>query len=39
MSPLGSLVVKFTADIKDLTSGMDRVMKSTSDLGGFQRLP
>jgi TP901 family phage tail tape measure protein len=35
MSTIGSLIVKFSADIKDLTGGMDRVMKSTSDFGKF----
>jgi TP901 family phage tail tape measure protein len=37
MSTIGSLIVKFSADIKDLTSGMDRVMKSTTDLGKFAK--
>lgn len=35
MSTLGSLIVKIGADIKDFTSGLDRVSKSTSDLGKF----
>jgi TP901 family phage tail tape measure protein len=35
MSTIGSLIVKFSADMKGLTQGMDRVMKSTSDFGKF----
>lgn len=35
MATLGSLIVKIGADIKDFTSGLDRVAKSTGDLGKF----
>ena len=35
MATLGALIVKIGADIKDFTQGLDRVSKSTADLGKF----
>lgn len=35
MATLGSLIVKIGADIKEFTSGLDRVSKSTGDFGKF----